>query len=145
VAEKLPKGVRRRGGVLWVSVSKDGRRLRRSGGRTLDDALQIRAELLSEIGLAPPLRPAMESKAPAPVGPKVSQLLAPLATALGSERSRLANVSAGKRVTSLGFADATGYGGSDLVWRMGSHGRPDSRSVKGAQVFARRADRVPTR
>jgi len=59
VAEQLPKGVRHRGGVLWVSVSNGGRWLRRSGGRTLEKALEVRNELLAELGLSPQPIPAV--------------------------------------------------------------------------------------
>jgi len=75
VAEQLPKGVRRRGGVLWVSVSRGGRRLRRAGGRTLEEALQVRAELLTELGLAgTSLSTSTEPQAPLPADPTVAEL-----------------------------------------------------------------------
>jgi len=45
---ELPKGIVRRGRVLWVDVRVNGRRIRRPAGRTVAEAEQVRAQLLAE-------------------------------------------------------------------------------------------------
>jgi integrase/recombinase XerC len=43
---ELPRGIRRRGGVLWVDVRVNGQRVRRPAGKTLAEAERLRAQIL---------------------------------------------------------------------------------------------------
>jgi hypothetical protein len=45
---ELPKGIVRRGRVLWVDVRVNGRRVRRPAGRTVAEAEKVRAKILAE-------------------------------------------------------------------------------------------------
>jgi integrase len=47
---ELPRGIRRRGGVLWVDVRVNGQRVRRPAGKTLAEAERLRAEILAGKG-----------------------------------------------------------------------------------------------
>lgn len=50
---ELPRGIRRRGGVLWVDVRVNGQRVRRPAGKTLAEAERLRAEILAGKGSDP--------------------------------------------------------------------------------------------
>lgn len=50
---ELPRGIRRRGGVLWVDVRINGQRVRRPAGKTLAEAERLRAEILAGKGRDP--------------------------------------------------------------------------------------------
>jgi hypothetical protein len=49
----LPRGIRRRGGVLWVDVRVNGERVRRPAGKMLAEAERLRAEILAGKGSDP--------------------------------------------------------------------------------------------
>ena len=94
----LPPGVYRRGNTYWVTASAKGRRLRRPAGRTLEEAVRVRTELLTELGQVPSAAPPAVSSGPTVAGVCGSYLkrleVRAKASSVAAARSALARVTA---------------------------------------------------